>query len=111
MPYYKDEIGGIHFLDDASFAYLLPVGCVEISDTEAASAQEPDAAQKWEEYKAGAQLALDRTDSVALRCWKAGVNFPPAWQSYTKALRDIVRAASGDVSKALPEPPPYPEGT
>ena len=65
----------------------------------------------WIPYQASAQSALDKTDIVALRCWKAGVNFPPAWQSFTKALRDIVRAASGDAPKALPEPPPYPEGT
>ena len=85
----------------------------EVAADEIFSETPPDfsATQKWDEYKAEAQIALDKTDSVALRCWKAGVNFPPAWQSYTKALRDIVRAASGDASKALPEPPPYPEGT
>ena len=37
MPHYKDQTGALHFLDDAAFAYLLPEGCVEISDDEAES--------------------------------------------------------------------------
>lgn len=41
MPYFKDQTGGLHFLDDAAFAYLLPEGCVEITDTEAAALQKP----------------------------------------------------------------------
>ncbi|WP_248745145.1 tail fiber assembly protein [Pseudomonas sp. MWU12-2037] len=39
MPYYKDANGGVHFLDDALFAYILPEGSVEITDTEARAAQ------------------------------------------------------------------------
>jgi len=35
MPHYKDLNNGLHFLDDASFAHLLPEGCVEITDAEA----------------------------------------------------------------------------
>jgi hypothetical protein len=39
MPHYKDLNNGLHFIDDASFANLLPIGCVEITDAEAAALQ------------------------------------------------------------------------
>lgn len=56
MPHFKDKTGGLHFLNDASFAHLLPEGCVEISDTEAAQLQAPTVGQakahKWEAIKA-----------------------------------------------------------
>lgn len=35
MPYFKDKTGGLHFLDNASFAHLLPSDSVEITDEEA----------------------------------------------------------------------------
>ncbi len=54
-----------------------------------------------------AQVALDATDTTALRCFKAGVAFPVEWQTYVKALRDIVRSGKGD----LPVRPSYPAGT
>jgi hypothetical protein len=41
MPYFKDENGCLHFLDDANFAHLLPEGCVEIADEEATALQKP----------------------------------------------------------------------
>lgn len=36
MPNYKDTSNKVHFLDSAEFEHLLPVGCVAISDSEAA---------------------------------------------------------------------------
>ena len=55
MPYFKDKTGALHFLDDASFAHLLPEGCVEITDVEAAALQKPTIDQakaaKWEAIK------------------------------------------------------------
>lgn len=39
MPHYKDQSNKIHFLDDASFAHLLPAGSVTITDAEAESIQ------------------------------------------------------------------------
>jgi hypothetical protein len=45
MPYFKDQTGGLHFLDDAAFAHLLPEGCVEITDAEAAALQKPTSEQ------------------------------------------------------------------
>ena len=35
MPHYKAPDNSFHFLDDDSFAYLLPAGSVPISNTEA----------------------------------------------------------------------------
>lgn len=56
MPHFKDQSGGLHFLDDAAFAHILPDGCVEISDAEAAELQKPTADQakieKWDAIKA-----------------------------------------------------------
>ena len=35
MPYYKDIENHIHFLDSVDFEYLLPIGCIAISDLQA----------------------------------------------------------------------------
>lgn len=35
MPHYKDTDNKLHFLDDESFAHLLPPGSVKITDAEA----------------------------------------------------------------------------
>jgi len=37
MPNYKDTNNNLHFLDDASFTYLLPTGCISITAEEAQS--------------------------------------------------------------------------
>lgn len=65
----------------------------------------------WSAYQASAQAALDKTDTVALRCWKAGKAFPADWMSYTEALRAIIKAEAGDPSQPLPRQPEYPAGT
>lgn len=55
MPYFKDQTGGLHFLDDAVFSSLLPADCVEITDDEAAALQKPTHEQakayKWDAIK------------------------------------------------------------
>ena len=53
--------------------------------------------------------ALQRTDVVASRCYKAGVAFPAAWLAYVAALRAIV--ANPASAAELPAAPLYPEGT
>ena len=35
MPHYKAPDNSLHFLDDSGFEYLLPEGCVQITDEEA----------------------------------------------------------------------------
>ena len=57
-----------------------------------------------------AQTALNETDRVMLRCAKAGVTFPSAWQTYTQELRDIVNGTDS-TSTTLPSTPAYPAGT
>ena len=52
MPNYKDRDNRIHFLDDAKFEHLLPVGSVPITDAEAAILQAPTAEQIAESLKA-----------------------------------------------------------
>ena len=35
MPHYKDSNNELHFLDSSEFEYLLPIGCVKITQVEA----------------------------------------------------------------------------
>lgn len=112
MPYYKDPQNKPHYLDDARHAHLLPAGCVEITDAEAATLQNPapTAEQLHAALVASAQAALDVSDRVCLRCYKANVAFPAAWQTWTVGLRNIVNG-SDTTSTALPTQPAYPAGT
>ena len=61
MPHYKDQSGALHFLDSADFAYLLPAGCVEITDeeAEALSAPLPTQAQIIAALEAAVQAHMD----------------------------------------------------
>lgn len=70
----------------------------------------PEPAMTWPSLQQRAQSALERTDTVALRCFKAGIPFPSEWQAYTVALRAIVSAQDGDPAQGLPVKPPYPSG-
>lgn len=58
------------------------------------------------DYIANAKAALNKSDSVALRCLKAGVAFPSDWQSYVTAARANVNGATNILTQ-----PSYPEGT
>ncbi len=70
----------------------------------------PTPQQLHDELVKQAQAALARTDSVALRCIKAGVAFPATWQTYTTELRNIVNGTD-TTSISLPAVPAYPAGT
>ncbi len=70
----------------------------------------PNAKQRREALANEARMALVRTDSVALRCFKAGVAFPAAWQKYTVALRNIVNGTDTE-STGLPAQPNFPKGS
>jgi hypothetical protein len=67
----------------------------------------PTAAQQGSALKERAQVALDASDMVATRCFKAGVAFPTDWQTYVSDLRAIVSSGTG----TLPTAPAYPAGT
>lgn len=60
MPYFKDKANAIHFLDDVSFTHLLPEGCVEITDEEAAALQKPTRAQATAHAWAAIKAERDR---------------------------------------------------
>lgn len=51
--------------------------------------------------------ALDNSDTVAIRCVKAGISFPVDWKNYVSDLRAQLYSAT----PSLPMQPPYPEGT
>ncbi|MCG8991822.1 DUF4376 domain-containing protein [Laribacter hongkongensis] len=42
MSYYKDQDGRVHFLESADYEILLPTGCTQISDAEAAELLVPE---------------------------------------------------------------------
>ena len=71
------------------------------------SGEEPPESPPTIDYAVEAQAALDRTDLVALRCFKNGVVFPPEWVTYCATLRNIINTGEGP----LPERPEYPEGS
>ena len=52
MPHYKDTQNKLHFLDDDSFAYLLPAGSVLISDEEAEALRPKPAEPTYAEKRA-----------------------------------------------------------
>jgi len=56
MPYYKDKNSKVHYLDSAEFEHLLPAGCVQITDAEAAAILNPPLT--IEEVKANKLAAL-----------------------------------------------------
>jgi hypothetical protein len=61
MPYFKDTVGGLHFLDDAAYTHLLPTGCVAITDAQADAIQNPTItlAQKFTAFQNDVQTMLD----------------------------------------------------
>lgn len=54
MPFYKDSHNKVHLLEFRSFEHLLPLGCVEIGEVEAAELQKPKISKSsiWEAIKA-----------------------------------------------------------
>lgn len=55
MPHYKDTENKLHFIDNESFAHLLPAGCVQITEEEATVLTTP--APEPEKTKAKRQIA------------------------------------------------------
>lgn len=58
MTYFKDTQNKVHFLEDASFAHLLPNRCVEISEAEADELRKPPP-ETQEQTTARLEAALD----------------------------------------------------
>ncbi|CAB4190449.1 hypothetical protein UFOVP1193_62 [uncultured Caudovirales phage] len=62
----------------------------------------------WSNRQDQARYALLASDYVAIRCVKAGIDYPKDWAVRDEALREIVRADSGDATADLPEAPAKP---
>lgn len=114
MNFYRDILNRVHALSDLDIAngglFLLPSGCIQITQAEADALLAPSAAQIRATFQSSAQVALDKTDLVAIRCLKAGVAFPADWQTYVTDLRNIVNGTD-TISTILPTQPTYPAGT
>lgn len=77
MPNYKDQAGKLHFIDDVAFEHLLPAGCVQITDEDAAEIHaalvpkwSPDPLLKV--AKAGREIALNRLAGIAFAARETG---------------------------------------
>lgn len=86
MPYYKDNNGGVHFLDSADYESLLPAGCTQISDAEAAEllAPEPEPLDALRD-RALSQLPVWEKAERAAGIEHAGQR----WLTSSAALQDI----------------------
>ncbi|WP_060825911.1 hypothetical protein [Sulfurospirillum cavolei] len=71
-------------------------------------AQSEIVAEALATFKTAIQTAIDKTDLVALRCWKAGIEFPVEWREYTVTLRTLLAST---VVVELPTMPEYPSGS
>ena len=117
MKHYKDPVTNqiYAYADNGSDDAFIKSGLVLITDAEVAIINSPTAAQiivaRWKAYQSKAQLALTSSDTTILRCAENAVAVPSAWSLYRKALRAIIRSATGDPTAPLPAKPTYPVGT
>jgi hypothetical protein len=80
---------------------------IEFTDEQQAEVYSSRVAAMAQSSKRTAQTLLDETDMVAIRCSKAGVEFPTEWRSYVTELRNIIRTGTGNI----PTKPSYPANT
>lgn len=90
MPNYKDINNKIHFLDSVDHEYLLPAGCVEISE------QDAEAIRINEIVPPTASELRAKRDSLLAVCdWTQSRDIPDAtaiaWQPYRQELRDLTK--------------------
>ena len=95
MPHYKDASNKLHFIESTSFEYMLPSGCVGISDVEA-------------EQLAVQVLTKEQLIPIALEARNAAENsdievFGVLWQVDAVA-RDRMRSTI-ETAAAMNEPP------
>ncbi len=101
-----------HVIDE-NHVGLLPAGLVEISNAEydelvSESLAKSDS-EKLSEFKAEVQAALDKTDQVAIRAFKAGVAFNAEWATCVEKLRAQMAITEwSDDLTVTPLPTTYP---
>lgn len=108
----KDEIPDLHAVtetlrpgdteDEVVAGFIIDENFVQVWQTRERTEEEKISLLKDRAYD-----ALIQSDITALRCVKAGIAFPVAWQEYVASLREIFQTGVG----LLPEQPAYPEGT
>lgn len=64
MPYFKDKLNNLHFLDNAEDAHLLPPVCVQITDAEAADIQVPTIGQVKADLVTAITAERDRREAA-----------------------------------------------
>lgn len=104
-----DWRGHVYWLPGGSRCEITELGISPPADA-LSEPPPPTAQQLWANARAWAAAELKRNDAVLVRCMKAGIAYPAAWQDYDAALRDMVRADEGDPA-ARPTRPDYPAGT
>lgn len=102
MPNYKDLYGHVHFLASADFEYLLPVGCVAISDAEANTIQNPPPTL--------AQIKSNKVSALANSCASAitsGITSSALGSPYTygSSMTDQANLSANVLSSVLPNLP------
>lgn len=112
MPNYKDSNNQLHFLDSAEHEYLLPDGCVEITDAEAEAIRvaaivppSPDelrarrdsliaaVAWRYERHAREVRIGLTPTDSLV------------TLDAYVQSLADLTKQAGFPDSITWPVAP------
>ena len=104
MPNYKDSNNKLHFLDSSEHEYLLPAGCVEISDDEAeairVAAIIPPSVDDIRAQRDSLLAACDWT-----QCRDVPDSVAAVWQPYRQALRDLSKQAGFPDSITWPVAP------
>lgn len=54
---------------------------------------------------------LRKSDMVAMRCFKSGIDYPQEWVDYDESLRAILSAGQEIASADIPNAPSFPFGT
>lgn len=113
MPNYKDANGKLHFLDSVEFEYILPKGCLEISDAEAEAIRlserdlVAEKAQMLEIGRTMREAVMNRLNGIAGRMQRSGdtVSAAACDNAVTELLAlptwpDVVAATDGPTTKA-----------
>lgn len=79
MPTYKDPQNKLHFLDEARHAYLLPAGCVVITEVEASAIRNAPKtpAEIAAETSAAALRELAAIDAASIRSMREWIAAQP----------------------------------
>lgn len=100
MPHYKAPDNSLHFLDDAAYAHLLPVGSIQITEQEATELAPKPSAQsildaKKTQLRTVREGILNRLSGIALAAQLTG-------DTATTSAYITVRQGLLDITENLP---------